>query len=92
MGSIVVRKKQNGEVVVEGDLPERHTFGARWIHRELPEGVVEVTVRIKTAEGDVTYTLDGFEEIPHPDDDTPATINYGAWVCSQIADKRKKKR
>lgn len=74
-GVMVLHKRQDGSV--EGQrMPDQHVLSARFVARNLGE-MVEVLVTMKTAEGDKTYRLEGFD--PVDPDDKDSDLNFTAW-------------
>jgi hypothetical protein len=59
--SLVIRKKRDGTVVLEGKLPKQHTFSARWLDREIKSGLVDVCITVHTSDGDLDYQMTGYE-------------------------------
>jgi hypothetical protein len=88
--SVTIRKRRDGTVSFEGELPERHTFAARFINRELGD-LVDVRVTVRTSDQEATYRLVGFE--PHLDaegnpllgDDGEPKLNLSGWVCERVS-------
>lgn len=78
MASLVIRKRADGRTTIDSDVPAEHVFPASFLERELGD-VVEVTVRLKTSDGDVEYRLEGFDPLDEANPD--AGVNFGAWRC-----------
>jgi hypothetical protein len=92
--SLTIRRKRDGSIHVQGEIPDAHAFNARQIDREMHHefgSMFEVFVVMKTAShGDVAYLLTGFGELDpdNPDDDRK---NYGTWEVKRIPDAVAKK-
>lgn len=79
--ALIIRKRANGEVHLEGDPPDEHVFSARHIERELQTGLIEVLIGIRTDDGPHYYRLQGFE--PTVNEETGETTgNLSGWVCT----------
>jgi hypothetical protein len=85
--SLIIRKRTDGRTIIESEVPEDHTFPARWIARELGE-LVEVTLTIRTSDGDKRYALEGFGEpgqgTGEPDEDAAV---YTGWRMALIPEE-----
>lgn len=76
-GVLMLRRREDGTVEIQGNPPERHTFSARQLVRE-PDAF-EVVVRFAGEE----YRLLGFESIPNEETGEPA-YNFTAWQCERV--------
>jgi len=81
--ALLIRKRRDGSVVVDGGLPDRHVFSARWIARELGH-LCRVTVTLTTSEGEQLYELEGFEPL---DNGEP---NLTALVCRRAPGRKER--
>ena len=90
MGSLVIRRRRDGSTTFESDLPPSHEFSARFIEREIETGLVEVTVKVTTDDGEVEYKLDGFAVIEDPEtgEERP---NFTGWRCTKTTAKKKRR-
>lgn len=61
MPSLIIRKRRDGTVVLDGSLPDDHSFPSRFLHREIQTGMVEVEIRVKTTDETLVYQATGFE-------------------------------
>jgi hypothetical protein len=88
--SVIIRKRRDGATSFEGALPERNTFAARFINRELGD-LVDVQVTVRTSDEVATYRLVGFEQhldsdgSPLLDDAGEPKLNLSGWVCERIS-------
>lgn len=81
--SLILRKKRDGTTIVEGEFPDRHTFPARWVERELGD-LVSVTITVKTTQGNKEYDFKGFERIER--DDGTDMPNFTGWIAEAVSD------
>lgn len=94
--SLQIRKKRDGTVAIQGDLPDEHTFSSRWIARELG-GLVTVKLTVHTTDGDEEYDLEGFDYHldadgkPVVDDDGTDRANFTGWRARRTAAAKSKK-
>ena len=88
--SLQIRRKADGSVHLQGELPNVHGFNARHIARELehPSGsMFDVFVVLRTANvGDAVYRLTGFGELDpdNPDDDR---LNLNNWEVERVTNE-----
>ena len=66
--SITIRKRRDGSVTITGELPERHTFASRFLHRELESGLVRMQIVIDVDGKPVVYDVEGFELVLDADE------------------------
>jgi hypothetical protein len=83
--ALVVRKRRDGSTTIEGDPPVEHGFSARWIARQIQEGLVTVTIAVNTSDGPVAYELTGFETVEGAvEDDGSPRPNFTGWLARRV--------
>lgn len=59
---MILRKRSDGTVVSEGDLPDTHPFPSGWLEDAVSRGVAEVTITLNLEEP-VSYRFVGFRRL-----------------------------
>jgi hypothetical protein len=84
--SLIIRKKRDGSVNIEGEAPDTQTFSARFLQRELGD-LVDVRIILHTSDGDMEYQFQGYEPIEGAFEDEEKTIprlNFTGLVCTKV--------
>lgn len=89
--SLILRVRADGSRSIQSDIPDRHTFSARWISRELGR-LCRVRVALLTEDGEEEYELTAFERvsgpsgesIPDPDEPDQPKRNWTGWECRRV--------
>jgi hypothetical protein len=87
--SLILRKRADGRRTLESDLPDEHTFSARWIQKELGD-LARVTVTLVTEDGEVDYVMESYEPIVGPlgrqvrDEQGDLRWNWTGLVCRRV--------
>jgi hypothetical protein len=72
--ALILRKKTDGTVVSEGDLPDTHHFPSGWLEDAVTRGVAEVTITLLVDEEPVAYRFTGYRRIGKPERVDPRTL------------------
>jgi hypothetical protein len=73
--ALILRKKKDGSVHVDGPAPDYHEFSTRMLGRIVADGLGDVVVTLHTADGDVCYELER-PILANEADETSSVVSY----------------
>lgn len=93
--ALIVRKRRDGTVTLDGDAPKKHQLAGSFINRELEDkksDLVEVFVVLHFAGQPATYRLKNFDQEEREDDDGNKSLapNLSAWNLELVEAKEVK--
>jgi hypothetical protein len=71
--ALILRKRTDGTVVSEGDLPDAHPFPVGWLEDAVNRGVAEVVITLNTEEP-VQYRFTGYPRVGKQERRDPNTL------------------
>ena len=87
---LLVRRRGDGSVEIQGGAPVEHVFPAKWLAREIASGLVSVEMTLRAANGVAYYEILGFEPLLEAngeqarDSNGDLRFNFTGWHAKRI--------
>jgi hypothetical protein len=61
--ALILRKRSDGSVVSDGDLPDSHQFPSGWLEDAVGRGIANVTITLNVDDEPVEYRFTGYRRV-----------------------------
>jgi len=72
--ALILRKRSDGTVASEGDLPDSHQFPSGWLEDAVKRGIADVIIRLNIGDDPVEYRFTGYRRVGKDNRVDPRTL------------------